>query len=106
LRQADSIDFAAGPSDFTGHAAAAGGIGKDPVGTAAVAFLSELTDVLLDLVCGELLAGELIGLALGLGISIIRRRFVVPDAPRRFFAIVFPFDDRQLLDFLTSFGAD
>ena len=74
LRQPHAVDFAAGAGDFAGHAAAAGGIGENPIRAAAVAFRAELADVLADLVHGILLRSQLIGLPFGLRITEVRLR--------------------------------
>ena len=73
---------------------------------AAVLGRAQLLHVLRHLVDGELLRRELVGLPLRLGIAELRRRRVVPHAPRRFLAVVLAFDDRQRRDLAPALGAD
>ena len=60
---------------------------------------ANLIDELTHLINGILFRRELIGLPFGFGIAEIRRRLIIPNAPRRFFSIVFPLDDRKLIEF-------
>src|SRR2546430_9261658 len=96
--QTRAVDLAAGARDFAGDAAAACRIGENPVRAATMVRLSEFGYELRDLVHGVLLGRELICLAFGFGVSEVRRRKSVPDSTRRFFAIVFAFDDGQAWD--------
>ena len=48
----------------------------------------------------------MVSLTLGLGVTEVRRRGVVPHAARRFLAIIFALDDRQARDLAATLSAD
>ena len=66
---------------------------------------ADFANVLVDLVHGELLRSQIIGLSFGFGITEFRR-IIVPHAARRFLAVVFAFNHRQARNFVAAFGAD
>ena len=106
LGEPHAVHLAAGPGHLRGHPPAARRVREDPVGAAGVVGRSELLDEVRHLVDRELLRGELVGLAAALGIAEVRRRGLVPHAPRRLLAVVFAFHHRQLLDLASALGAD
>src|SRR5262249_46211757 len=82
LGKANTIDFSAGTGYLASDAAAAGGVGENPVGAAAMIVGADFFHPLDHLIDRELLRGELIRLPLSFRVSERGRRAVVPDTAR------------------------
>ena len=105
LRQAHAVNLAPGAGNLGGHPPAARRVRENPVGAAAVLGCAEFLHELRDLVDRVLLRREIVGHALRLGVTEVRRRKIVPHAARRFLAGVFSLDDGQRRDLASAFGA-